>query len=149
MVADLAEVELEGDLTYLHDLQTFVETTIKPALEKVPTPITSEEFEELFEAQLNSVIDQLRIEIDEQGLSDVPNELFLGGAYIYQLGLVSAEAGDAYQLDDTSFYSSFEVVVEASFDQTVAAAEGVWITETILRGVLPAAMTGPRSWILR
>lgn len=134
LVADLAEIGLAGHFTYFHDLQTFVETIIKPAFKTIPTPITAEEFEELFESQLSSVIDQLRIEIDKQGLSDVPNELFLGGAYIYQLGLVSAAAADAYRLDDTSYYSSFEVVVEASFDQTVDAAEAVWISERLGTG---------------
>lgn len=131
LVADLSEAGLDGRVTHMHDLQTFVEKVIKPALEEVPTPVTDEEFEELFEARLDSIISQLREGIDNQGLPGLSDELFLSGAYIYQLGLVSAEARDAYKLDDTSYYTSFDVLVEATFDQTVYAPDAVWLAETL------------------
>jgi len=131
LVADLKAIGLDGRVTYVHDLQKFVDETIKPALEKAPTPLTVEAFEELFEKQLDSIIDQLRRAIDKEGLSDLPYELFEGGAYIYQLGLVSAQPTDAYRLDDTSYYTSFDVLVEATFDQTVYAPDAVWLADQL------------------
>lgn len=129
LVADLKEAGLNGRVTYMHDLHAFVDKVIKPALEKVPAPVTIEEFEELFEAELDSIINQLRVAIDKQNLPDLPNELFEGGAYISMLGLVSADASDAYRLDGSSYYTSFDVVVSATFDQTVYAPDAIWMAE--------------------
>jgi hypothetical protein len=130
LIADLEEGGLQDQVSYLNDLQTFVESVVKPALEKVPSPLTVEAFEELFEAHLDSIIEQMGSLIERQGLPTLPYELFEGGPYIEGLGLVSAELGDAYALDDTSYYTSFEVLVETSFDQTVYGPDAYWMAES-------------------
>lgn len=129
LVADLNDAGLQEHVTYTHDLQTFVDNVVKPALEKVPSPLSVEGFEDLFEANLDSIIDQMGSAIERQGLPTLPYELFEGGPYIEGLGLVSAESGDAYALDDTSYYTAFDVLVEASFDQTVYYPDAIWIAE--------------------
>jgi hypothetical protein len=43
--------------------------------------------------------------------------------------LVSTELADAYALDDNSFYTSFDVLVEANFVQTVYGPDAIWIAE--------------------
>lgn len=129
LVADLNDAGLQEHVTYTHDLQTFVDNVVKPALEKVPSPLTVEAFEELFEAHLDSIIDQIGGTIENQGLPCFPYELFESSPYIEGLGLVSAELGDAYALDDTSNYTAFDVLVDASFDQTVYGPDAIWIAE--------------------
>ena len=129
LIADLKEAGLQDQVTYLLNLHTFVEAVVKPALEKVPSPLTVGDFEELFEAHLDSIIDQTGGAIERQGLPSVPNELFEASPYIEGLGLVSAEPVDAYALDDTSLYTEFDVLIEASFDQTVYRPDAIWIAE--------------------
>ena len=130
LIVDLKEAGIEGHVTHMHDLQVFVDNVIKPTLEKVPSPLTVEKFGELFEANLDSIIAELSGAIEKQGLPGLPSELFESSPYIEQLGLVSVELGEAYKLDDTSYYTSFEVEVEASFDQTVFGPDAIWIADT-------------------
>lgn len=135
LLADLDEAGLQGQVTYMRDLQTFVETVVKPALEKVPSPLTIEAFEALFDDHLDAIIDETTVVIEKAGLPGLPSELFESGPYIEQLGLVSAELGDAYALDDTSYYTEFDVLVEASFLQTVYGPDAIWIAEMWDMGV--------------
>ena len=135
LMDDLDEAGLKEYVTYMHDIYSFVENVVKPALQQVPNPLTVVDFERLFEEHLDSIIDQINREVDRQGLANVPNELFEGGSYIDGLSMSSAEPVDAYALDGTSLYMEFSVLVEASFDQTVYLPDAIWISEEWNMGI--------------
>ena len=129
LVNDLNDVGVAGQVTYLHDLQAFVDTVVKPVLEKVPNPLTTDDFEGIFEAHVESIVDQICRGIESQGLSTVPSELFESSPHIDWIWLLSAEPVDSYALGDASMYTEFSVRVEVSFDQTVYFPDAIWIVE--------------------
>ena len=129
LVADLDEAGVTDHVTYLNDLRTFAETVVKPALDRVPSPLTVGDFEELFDARLDSIIDQISSAIERKGLPGLPYELLEAGPYIGMIELLSAEPVDAYALGESNMYTEFAVRVEASFDQTVYFPDAIWISE--------------------
>ena len=129
LVADLDEAGVTDHVTYLNDLRTFAETVVKPALDRVPSPLTVGDFEELFDARLDSIIDQISSAIERKGLPGLPYELLEAGPYIGMIELLSAEPVDAYALGESQMYTEFAVRVEASFDQTVYFPDAIWISE--------------------
>lgn len=129
LVDDLNEAGVTDHVTYLNNLRTFAETVVKPALDRVPSPLTVGDFEELFDARLDSIIEKISSAIERKGLPDLPYELFEAGPYIEMLGLISTEPVDAYALDESTMYTEFAVQVEASFDQTVYFPDAIWISE--------------------